>query len=433
MEIVGKTAAEIFESIRALTQAGAIKPGQELPTTRDLAAALRVNRNTVSMAYKRLSVAGIAVTQGRLGTVISKQPDPGEQEGLVPGSPLVDLGSGNPNPAWLPDISAALTRRPYRPRLYGEATVDPEMEDLARQWLTGHCPDRFEVVLTNGAVDATERLLAACLSANDKVAVEDPCFMGSVNTLRIAGLQAVGVSIDAQGMSVEGLELALAQGVQAVILTPRAHNPTGVSLSAMRARKLRAVLARYPHVLVIADDHFSLLATADYHDVIPSTAMRWALVRSMSKMLGPDLRFAFVACDERTALRLRLRLAPGTNWVSHLLQDAVVACLCSPEAAARLSLAREDYAQRRERLTAALGANGIAVTAPADGLNLWLPLPKSSHSIVLALARRGWLVRGGEAFAVQTPAHGLRITISTVDVAGAQSFAKVLSDALQKS
>ncbi len=54
MEIVGKTAAEIFDSIRALTQAGSFKPGQELPTTRDLAATLGVNRNTVSMAYQRL-------------------------------------------------------------------------------------------------------------------------------------------------------------------------------------------------------------------------------------------------------------------------------------------------------------------------------------------------------------------------------------------
>ena len=61
---------------------------------RDLAVALGVNRNTVSMAYQRLSAAGIAVTQGRLGTFIRKQPDPGEQEGLLLGSPLADLGSG---------------------------------------------------------------------------------------------------------------------------------------------------------------------------------------------------------------------------------------------------------------------------------------------------------------------------------------------------
>jgi DNA-binding transcriptional MocR family regulator len=433
MEIVGKTAAEIFDSIRALTQSGSFKPGQELPTTRDLAAALGVNRNTVSMAYKRLTAAGIAVTQGRLGTLIRKQPDPGEQEGLLPGSPLADLGSGNPNPVWLPDIGDALTRKPYRPRLYGEATVDSGLEVLARRSLTGDCPEHFEVSLTNGAVDAIERLLTAYLVAGDKVAVEDPCFISSVNTLRVAGLQAVGVPVDAQGMQVEGLEQALAQGAQAVIVTPRAHNPTGCSLSATRARKLRAVLARYPHALVISDDHFSLLAVTDYRDVIPPTARRWALIRSVSKVFGPDLRFAFVASDEQTAQRLRLRLAPGTNWVSHLLQDAVGACLSSPDVAMQIDQAREDYARRREHLTAALSAQGIAVTSPADGLNLWLPLPESSQSIVLALARRGWLVRGGEAFSVQTQAHGLRITVSIIDEASVQEFANVLGHVLGQS
>lgn len=430
MEIVGKTAAEIFDSIRTLTQSGAYAPGQELPTTRDLAATLGVNRNTVSMAYKRLAAAGIAVTQGRLGTFIRKRPGPGEQEGLLPGSPLADLGSGNPNPAWLPDIGAALTRKPYRPRLYGEATVAPDMEALARQSLAGDCPERFDVSLTSGAVDAIERLLTAYLVAGDKVAVEDPCFISSVNTLRIAGLQPVGVPVDTQGMRADGLEQALAQGAQAVIVTPRAHNPTGCSLSAARARKLRAVLARHPHVLVIADDHFSQLAVSDYCDVIPPAARHWALVRSVSKMLGPDLRLAFVASDAQTAQRLRLRLAPGTNWVSHLLQDAVVACMSSPDVASKLAQARADYAVRRERLAAALGAQGFAVASPADGLNLWLPLPENSQSVALALARRGWLVRPGEAFAVQAPAHGLRITVSTIDEASVNTFAGVVGQVL---
>lgn len=432
MRIAGKTAAEIFESIRALTQTDALRPGQELPTTRDLAAILGVNRNTVAVAYKRLAAAGVVATRGRLGTFIRDPLDPGEREGLLPGTPLVDLGSGNPNPAWLPDIGAALTRKPYRPRLYGEPPVEPEMEDLARRAMTGDCPVPFEVTLTNGAVDAIERILTAHLVTGDKVAIEDPCFIGSVNTLRTAGFEALGVPIDGEGMLPKGLEQALAQGAQAVILTPRAQNPTGVSLSALRKNKLRAVLERYPHTLVIADDHFSLLAASNYQDVIPPAARRWALIRSMSKIFGPDLRFAFVASDEHTAQRLRLRLAPGTHWVSHLLQDAVSACLSSPDVASRISQARADYARRRELLTSALAAQGIAYGPSADGLNLWLPLSENSQPVLLALAQRGWLVRGGEAFSVQAPAHGLRITISTVDESSAHAFANALSHALDQ-
>ncbi|WP_154587132.1 aminotransferase class I/II-fold pyridoxal phosphate-dependent enzyme, partial [Bordetella pertussis] len=112
-------------------------------------------------------------------------------------------------------------------------------------------------------------------------------------------------------------------GAQAVLLTPRAQNPTGASLTRARARALRQVLQRYPHVMVIADDHFAHLSASPYHSPIPAAALRWALVRSVSKALGPDLRLAFVASDPDTSRRLRLRLASGTTWVSHLLQDVV--------------------------------------------------------------------------------------------------------------
>ncbi|MFT3719185.1 transcriptional regulator PtsJ [Pseudorhodoferax sp.] len=431
MDIVGRTAAEIFESIRAQTRTGAFVPGQELPSVRDLATTLGVNRNTVAMAYKRLAAAGVAATQGRLGTVIREPLGPGEQEGLVPGSPLTDLGGGNPGLQWLPDMAAVLAGAACRrPRLYGEATVDPALEAAGRDWMAGQCPRDFAITLTHGAVDAVERLLAAYLVAGDKVAVEDPCFLGTINVLRIHGLRPLGVAIDAEGMQAAALEQALAQGAQAVILTPRAHNPTGASLGAARARRLRAVLARHPQVLVIADDHFARLAATGYHDAVPPGARRWALVRSVSKMLGPDLRLAFVASDEQTAQRLRLRLAPGMNWVSHLLQDAVRACLASPEIGARIDQARADYARRRQIMAAALAAYGIRVAGPADGLNLWLPLPGSSQPVVLALAQRGWLVRGGEPFGVQSPAHGLRITVSAVDEASAQAFAQAASHAL---
>lgn len=431
-EIAGKTAAEIFDSIRTLARTGRLTPGQALPTVRHLGATLGVNRNTVSVAYKHLVSAGIAITRGRLGTVIREQLSPGEQEGLLLDSPLVDLGSGNPNPAWLPDIGIALSSKPYKPHLYGEAILDPELEALARRWLSDNCPEQFAINLTHGAVDAIERLLAAYLIAGDKVAVEDPCFVSVINTLRTARLQPMGVAIDAQGMRTEALEQVLAQGAQAVIVTPRAHNPTGCSLSAARAQELQMVLAKYPHVLVLIDDHFSLLAITDYHNVIPPTTSHWALIRSVSKVFGPDLRLGLVASDEQTSERLRLRLASGTNWISHLLQDAVSACLSSSKVSAQIALAREDYARRRNITVAALSEQGISVATPADGSNLWLPLEVDSQAIVFALAQRGWLVRAGESFGVDAPAHGLRITISTIDEAEAQVFSRILRHELSR-
>lgn len=412
MKIAGSSATEIYESVRKLCTSRQLLPGELLPPVRELAEHLGVNRNTVAAAYRRLVVSGIAIAQGRLGTSIADQQGPGEQEGATPESPLVDLASGNPHAPWLPDANAVLAKLPFNARLYGEQPVNSELKTHAREWLKSDCPGEFEIDLTNGAVDAIERLLAAHVIASDRVAVESPCFLSSINVLRIAGIRAVGVRVDSEGMSAEHLEAALAKGARAVILTPRAHNPTGCSLTEKRARALRRVLAKYPQVFVIVDDHFALLSNSDFHSIIPPSTLHWALIRSVSKVLGPDLRVAVVASDPQTSSRLRLRLACGTNWVSHLLQDIVHACLTSPKLAKEFDKAKADYSHKRHLLHGALARHGIPLTPDADGLNIWIPLRQDSQPLCFALARKGWLVRGGEVFSVGEQSHGVRITIS---------------------
>src|SRR5690606_21591957 len=131
----------------------------------------------------------------------------------------------------------------------------------AREWMAADlAPTDFRLTVTSGAVDAVERLLAQALTRDDAVALEDPCWLAGIQTARLGGYRPVPVPVDEEGMTVDGLRAALAEGVRAVVCTPRAQNPTGVSLSAERAADLRAVLADHPYVLVIEDDHFSLLS-----------------------------------------------------------------------------------------------------------------------------------------------------------------------------
>lgn len=429
MKITGQTAAAVFESIRQQILSGALPPGSSLPPVRELAAQLAINRNTVAAAYKRLDAAGLAVTQGRRGTVVAARPVASAQEGSAAGTTLFDLSSGNPDPQWLPDLRALLPAR--APRLYGTPTLDPTLALLARAQLDPDCPAGYALELSHGAVDAIERVLAGWLLPGDRVAVENPCFLGSLNTLRAAGHATVAVSIDEEGMQPVSLAAALEAGARAVLLTPRAHNPTGACISARRARALRQVLERYPQVLVLIDDHFAGLSQQPYHSVLPPGTQRWALVRSLSKSLGPDLRLALLGCDADTAARLRLRLAPGTGWVSHLLQDAAAAALGSARVLARVAKAGRDYAQRCQRVQAALRERGIATPAVMDGLNLWLPLAQDSQPLVLAMAQRGWQLRAGEVFAVQPGVHGVRITTASLSAADARRLAVDLRQALQ--
>lgn len=413
VQIAGGSASEIADSVRQQVERGALAPGAALPPVRALADDLGVNRNTVVAAYRLLTQAGVVEARGRAGTRVAERA-PIAQEGFAQGTVLRDLGTGNPDPSRIPDPTAAVRRIVGRPVLYGEPVIDRDLEAWASDWMRAAVGDErpMRLTITGGASDAIERLLAQTLTRDDAVALEDPCFLASLNTVRLGGYRPVPVPVDAEGMTVAGLRAALDAGVRAVVCTPRAQNPTGASLSAARAAQLRAVLAGHPYVLVIEDDHFSLLSSQPFHSVIGPEHRRWALIRSVSKFLGPDMCLAVTASDPDTAERLARRLNPGSTWVSHLLQRLALELLTDADASAAVSAAAEHYATRNAVAASALSAAGVAVE-PGDGLSLWVPLPVAARTITERLMRRGWLARPGDEFVLEddAAARHLRLTV----------------------
>jgi len=103
-------------------------------------------------------------------------------------------------------------------------------------------------------------------------------------------------------------------------VTPRGQNPTGAAVDADRGLVLSELFGRYPGVLVVEDDYAAAAAGAPYVS-LHGASPRWAVIRSLSKMLGPDLRIAPVAGDALTISRVEGRQLLGAGWVSHLLQQ----------------------------------------------------------------------------------------------------------------
>ncbi|MFC7376538.1 aminotransferase class I/II-fold pyridoxal phosphate-dependent enzyme [Brachybacterium sp. GCM10030267] len=435
--ITGATAAEIADSVRALIDRGELTPGDALPPVRSLAEQLGVNRNTAVAAYRRLARSGAVVAQGRAGTRVAGS-SAVPQEGYADAGALRDLGTGNPAPELIPELVPALQAAGGRPVLYGEPVIDPELESWARRWMAPDVPSEggdFRLTLTSGAVDAVERLLAQALMRDDAVALEDPCFLASIHTVRVNGYRAVPVPVDAEGMTADGLRAALEQGVRAVVCTPRAQNPTGASLSETRARQLREVLADHPYVLVIEDDYYSMLSRSPFRSIIGPEHRRWALVRSVSKFVGPDMCLALTATDPQTAERLAMRLSPGTTWVSHLLQRITHAVLRDDGSRALIERAGQHYAERNADFRARLKGHGLSVE-PGDGISLWVPVGAPARAVAERLMRRGWLVRTGDEFRLgqaAAPSRHLRVTVHELEEQEADSLAADIAAAVRET
>ncbi|RAH27282.1 aminotransferase class I/II-fold pyridoxal phosphate-dependent enzyme [Pantoea agglomerans] len=427
------TASEIFESVRQKVRTGRLMPGDALPPVRELAVRLGVHRNTVASAYKKLAAAGIAVTNGRYGTTITQAEDVTEQEGPASQTILTDVSGGNPEQSLLPDLLPLLQAVSLTPRSYGGSVINPGLEKAGREWFSRDVPGTFGLGLTHGATDAIERLVTGYLTAGEKIVVEEPCFLSSINAIRSLGYVPAGVPVDRHGLLPGPLQDALEAGAQVVIVTPRAHNPTGCRMSPERAPEIRAVLARFPHVMVIVDDHFSLLSGHDYQNVIADETRNWAIVRSVSKFYGPDLRLALIASNPDTAERLSRRMASGTHWVSHILQDMTEEALSSAAVAQKVREAAANYRSRRDFFLAALRARGVETAREYDGLNVWLPLCNEPAGLISLMKARGWLVRPGAGFYLSEPQHAIRLTPGSLSDEQSEILAQDLADALRDS
>jgi len=71
---------QIVEQVKAMAAAGLLRPGDQLPTVREVASDLRINFNTVARAYRLLHEEGVISTQQGRGTfLMAKEPIPGKE------------------------------------------------------------------------------------------------------------------------------------------------------------------------------------------------------------------------------------------------------------------------------------------------------------------------------------------------------------------
>ena len=416
-------AATIAARIEAAIADGSLGVGQRLPTVRSLASSLGVSPATVAAAYRTLNGRGLIAGNTRLGTTVAAQP-PLRVRGAMPlPAGVRDLTGGNPDRAFLPPLGPALARLDTSHKLYGGPGKLDRLVSLARSDFAGD-GIAGDIAVVGGALDGIERVLATRLRPGDVVVIEDPGWPRIHDLVRAVGLRPEPVLVDQRGLVPVDLERALRRGAKAVIVTPRGQNPTGAFVDADRGQALSALLGEFPDVFVIEDDYVAAVADAPY---VPVHALspRWVVVRSLSKVLGPDLRIALLAGDPLTVRQVEGRQLLGAGWVSHLLQQTAAELWGSASTGGLFARAREAYAERRAALVDALTRRGFAAQG-GTGLGVWVPVAEEAV-VVQRLLERGWAVSAGERFRHRSPA-GIRITTSDLGLAEAGQLATALDE-----
>ena len=422
--ITGTSAGTIAESVERAIDGGRFASDQALPTIRGLASELGVSPTTVSAAFALLRRRGRIVGKRRGGSiVVAKVAFESATESDCEPSRGRNLAVANPDPAFLPSLRSALTAALVERRLYTDIRDSAALLSRAKRAFTRDGVPAEHLGIASGAMDAIEHALITSLSPGDTIALEDPTYPPYVELARALDLRVVRVPIDERGIVPAGVREAVRAGAKALVVVPRAQNPTGVSFDAARVRELRSALAANPDLLVIEDDFLSAVCGVPLETLV-AKRKRWMHVRSFAKILGPDLRVAPFCGDALTVARMQARQRLGYGWVSVMLQDAAAAVLRDPDTAKRLRAATRAYATRRSGFIDALTNVGLHGDL-GSGFTVWVPV-RDEAAAVGAAQSAGYTIDGGARYR-SAAAPGVRVTTTTLEARDAAALATALA------
>src|SRR5665647_673812 len=427
------SAKGLAQAVSRAVRDGVLQPGTKLPPIRALAARLGLSPTTVSAGWALLARSGAIRTDGRRGTTVAglQDPAPGRYRRALERQLdfALDLSTGIPDPALLPNLGPALGELTTAgiPGSYLDDPVLPALLDVLKaQW--PYPPE--ELMVVDGAMDGLDLVSRSLLRSGDRVVVEHPGFPPLLDLLEAIGVEVVGVPVDDAGLCPEPLTAALCGLTASAFLQPREQNPTGASMTEERARELAPILAR-GGMPVIEDDSAGAVAASapiSLGQWIPDQVIH---IRSFSKSHGPDLRLAAMSGPSNLLREVIHRRELGQGWSSRVLQRVLLSLLTDPVAVADVEHARDEYTRRRVALVDGLTSRGVRVSS-GDGLNLWVPVHDESAAII-RLASQGVGVTPGSPFEVipDGGAH-IRVTVGLVPD-GHDELAQILAAAANTS
>jgi 2-aminoadipate transaminase len=291
------------------------------------------------------------------------------------------------------------------------------------------------LIVTTGSQQALDLLGKTMISPGDKVIVEGPTFLATIQCFRLYGAELVTAPIDAQGVQVDKLEQLLAEHKpKFVYLIPTFGNPSGAMLS--RERRIRVLeLAKKYQTLVVEDDPYgdlyfgeapppSILALSSE---VPGSRAWIAHCGSMSKVLSPGLRVGWLIAPPELLAKATMCKQFSDAHTSTFAQATAAQYLKSGRMPATLAKVRKVYAERAQAMGNALKrelGDAIEFTQPQGGLFFWARLTGAGGRINDAgeFAKRA--IEQGVAFVPGVPFYAanadrsaLRLSFATADVA----------------
>ena len=334
-------------------------------------------------------------------------------------------------------VDRALADEPGAALQYGATEgFEPLREQLAAfmasKGASDVAPD--QLIVTTGSQQALDLLGKTMIGPGDKVIVEGPTFLATIQCFRLYGAEVISAPIDGDGVQVDALEQLIAEHrPKLVYLIPTFGNPSGATLSLARRKKVLELAVKY-QTLVVEDDPYgdlyfgeapppSLLALSSE---VPGSRALLAHCGSLSKVLSPGLRIGWLIAPPELLARAVMCKQFSDAHTSTFAQATAAQYLKAGRMPATLANVRKVYAERAQALCDALHkelGDAVEFVQPKGGLFVWLRLTGANGKLADANQLAKAAIDKGVAFVPGTPFFAqnpdpatLRLSFATADV-----------------
>jgi len=335
---------------------------------------------------------------------------------LARGAPSLDIIAVDDLKA---SAQAAFERDPAGTFAYGTSAGYPRLvEWIAKRH--GVHPDR--VIATNGSMQADAFLFQKLVQPGDLVVVEAPTYDRTLLALRQLGAEILAIPLEADGIDVDALEIALEEGARPKLahIIPNFQNPAGCTLSLEKRQKLLALAAEHGFTVFEDDPYVELRFEGESLPTMLSMDEADTVVyaSSFSKTVCPGIRVGYLVGPSELIAGIR-KLGTNTYISPNMVAQSIVAEFCDSGAIDRsIETVKGALRERRDATAEALERHipDATFVKPQGGYFLWVDLPEGSDVAALAARaeQRGVIFVKGTDFLIEGGESSLRIAFSAV-------------------
>lgn len=434
----------IFEEIKA----GRITNGQRLPSCREVAARLCINKITVNKAYAKLEEEHIVFSIPRGGFYLV---DAEDQSSII--QTKIDFRTVKPDDKLIPykEFAHVINKAVelYKNDLFGyDLTIGllSLRETLRIEFeKDGIYTDPDNVMITHGAQQAISLAFQAVfLNKKGRLLVEVPSYNLALKLAEYLGIEMIGIDRKIDGYDFKEMEVIFKRGdISAFYVIPRHHNPTGYSLSEKEKKKVAELCNKY-NVIVIEDDYLADLGSKKgampiyYYDQRKCSIY----IRSFSKTFMPGIRMGagiFPPIMIETAAMLKHLSDLNTSKLPQVALELFIKSGMYEKHIKKVRKSYEAKLRKAKEIFISLSPEDLVWHVPEHGIFIWLQLPEYCNAAAIEekLEKQGILVKFEYEFTFEKTSKGvfdpknfnyIRLCIAGVPEENINALATVISE-----